>query len=225
MELETPLENSCKPNEPFHQGPPDPSVFSKFPGYKYLFAPSWLQEDPIGPLHLDIGAGMGRFLMSEAEKNPNRKYLGIDPDYQCVKKNLQKLANREKRGVEMMHVRFFYGSVYDALKTLSRSSVDVGYINYPDPWFKRRHLKRRLVSPNLFKHLKPVLKPKSEIFIQTDIDEYAKMIEEVLAQLKNFAIQTQAHALFKELTTTLYQEKAEKKGHSRHCYHLTYLEN
>lgn len=203
---------------------PDSSVFSKFEGYDYLFSPDWLEKGHT-PLCLDIGAGMGRFLMGMAETYPERRFIGIDPDYQCIKKNLQKCKNREKRDVKIEHVRLFYGSVYHFFPHLKKESVSIAYVNYPDPWFKRRHLKRRLVKEELFNTLHPLLKPGAEVFVQTDIDDYAHFIDEELKKVKGFDIQYEAISLFKDFPTTLYQEKAEKKDHSRFCYYLKKVES
>ena len=194
-------------------------------GYAYMLAESnlraWVESDKEHPLFLDIGAGMGRFLMAEAEKHPDVRFLGIDPDYQCVKKNITKLDNREKRKVPLSLVRFFFGSVYHVLPHLPPNSVDRAYVNYPDPWFKRRHIKRRLVTQKLFDSLLPLLKPGAQIFIQTDIDDYGVFIGEELDAVKNYHIQRDALALFEGLAGTLYQEKANHKQHNRHCFVLT----
>ncbi len=206
------------------EGPPDPTPLKKFDGSHHLFNKKWLEEISDRPLYLDIGMGMGRFLMYEAEKNPQNAYLGIDPDYQCIKKNLQKLSNRKKKGIEVDHVNVFYGSVYYLLPELPQNSIDTVYISYPDPWFKRRHLKRRLVKKELFSTLKPLLKKNASIFVQTDIEDYAKYIDCELEKVTGFEIQFEAHSLFEGFTTTLYQEKALSKKHSRFCYYLKNIE-
>jgi tRNA (guanine-N(7)-)-methyltransferase len=206
------------------EGPPDTSPLEKLDGAHHLFNKEWLTNMSKRPLYLDIGTGMGRFLMYEAEKNPQNAYLGIDPDYQCIKKNLQKLCNRAKKGVKIDHVSIFYGSVYYLLPQLPEKSIDTVYISYPDPWFKRRHLKRRLVKEELFSALKPLLKNGASVFVQTDIEDYAKFIDREFENLTGFEIQFEAHSLFEEFTTTLYQEKALSKKHSRFCYHLKNIE-
>jgi tRNA (guanine-N7-)-methyltransferase len=205
--------------------PPATTAFEKMEAASQLFSQNWLETVKDKPLFIDIGMGMGRFLMHEVEKNPHNAYIGIDPDYQCVKKNLQKLANRAKKGIPVDHVNVFYGSVYQILPMLPKKSIDTIYISYPDPWFKRRHLKRRLVKKELFESLKPLLKNNASIYVQTDIDDYAKFIDSELAELQGFEIQFESNSLFEEFTTTLYQEKAIAKNHSRHCYFLKNIES
>lgn len=206
-----------------HRSAPPVTPFEDKPGFHYLLKVEDVREWENaleGPLYLDIGAGMGRFLVGEAEKYPEVNFLGIDSDYQCVKRNLQKLWNRQRQDRSLEQVRYFYGSVYHVMSAMEGPSVDRAYVNYPDPWFKKRHLKRRLVTVELFENLRPLLKHGGEVFVQTDIDDYAEFINEQLEGVKGYDITLNAHALFEGLTGTLYQEKAEKKGHNRHCYHL-----
>jgi tRNA (guanine-N7-)-methyltransferase len=205
------------------RGSPDPTPLENKPGYKYLLKSEDLTEyikNEKRPLYLDIGAGMGRFLMEESEKHPENSYIGIDPDYQCVKKNLTKLDNRERRNVSLNNCRFFYGSVYHLLDKLPEQCIDVAYINYPDPWFKKRHLKRRLVTAKLFETLYSLLKPEARVYVQTDIDDYAEFIDEEFKAITQYKIQYDALEKFKDLAGTLYQEKAKLKDHNRHCYLL-----
>lgn len=208
------------------RGSPDPSPLEGKPGYKYLLknedVPPYIKSEK-RPIHLDIGAGMGRFLMAEAEKHRENSYIGIDPDYQCVKKNLTKLDNRERRNAALDNCRFFYGSVYHILEKLPEQCIHVAYINYPDPWFKKRHLKRRLVTAKLFETLHPLLIPQARVYVQTDIDDYAEFIDEELKSVSQYQIQHRALQEFKDLAGTLYQEKAKLKDHNRHCYLLQKL--
>jgi tRNA (guanine-N7-)-methyltransferase len=205
-------------------GPPDTHYLKKMDGSDHIFSIDWLKSVEEKPLFLDIGMGMGRFLMHEAEKNPQNAYIGIDPDYQCIKKNLQKLTNRKKKGIQVDHVNVFYGSIYHLFPHLPNNSIDTVYISYPDPWFKRRHLKRRLVKEELFNTLRPLLKEGASIYVQTDIDDYANFINKEFEKLKGFEILFDANSLFEEFTTTLYQEKAVEKKHSRFCYYLKKIE-
>lgn len=206
-----------------NRGAPPVTPFEDKPGFHYLLQMEEVREWESaieGPLYLDIGAGMGRFLMGEAEKAPEVNFLGVDSDYQCVKRNLEKLWSREKQNRTLSRVRYFYGSVYHCLSQMEGPSIDRAYVNYPDPWFKKRHLKRRLVTVELFDTLRPLLKEGAEVWVQTDIDDYAEFMEEQFQEVKGYEITFDAIALFEGLTGTLYQEKAEKKGHNRHCYLL-----
>jgi len=223
--VKTPSDLTSEERREFFEkrGSPDTTPFKEKPGYKYLLQSedikSWVETQTL-PIFLDIGAGMGRFLMAESEKHPDRSYVGIDPDYQCVKKNITKLDNRERRDVALKNCRFFYGSVYHFFEQLEPKSIDLAYVNYPDPWFKKRHIKRRLVTEKFFNTIHPLLKDHSKVFVQTDIDDYADFILDEFENLKGFDINLKAIDQFEDLAGTLYQEKAVTKDHNRHCFLL-----
>jgi tRNA (guanine-N7-)-methyltransferase len=111
--------------------------------------------------------------------------------------------------------------VFHALPKLPQLRIERAYVNYPDPWFKRRHKKRRVVTTKLFDALHPLLIEKGEVYVQTDIDDYADFIHEELDQTRGYNINREAMPLFDGLAGTLYQEKALAKQHNRHCFVLT----
>jgi tRNA (guanine-N7-)-methyltransferase len=224
--VQAPKDLSPEDRKEFYErrGSPDPSPLESKPGYKFLLkaddVQAWVKQLNT-PLHLDIGAGMGRFLMAESQKHPENTYLGIDPDYQCVKKNLTKLDNRERQNLPIDHCRFFYGSIYHVIEQLPLECIQTAYVNYPDPWFKKRHLKRRLVTADLFHQLRPLLKSDGVVYVQTDIDDYAEFMLEEFSKVEGYHIDLKAQPAFEPLAGTLYQEKATLKNHNRHCYLLS----
>lgn len=200
----------------FHSRPCNAERVAELPGRRWL-----IERGPIGvedgPIALDVGSGMGRFLISEAEKHPGVRYLGVDSDFQCARTMLRKLASREERGGALENVRIFFGSVYHLLPLLGERCLGTVYFNYPDPWFKRRHRKRRVFSGMLLEQLKPKLGPGARIFVQTDIRECAEDIMQVLRSSGGFRFIVEAEALFRELALTLYQEKAARDKRDRFC--------
>lgn len=207
----------------YRAGPPDSSTLDRFGGRRWLLNSDWLSEWEDRPLFLDVGMGMGRFLMSEAEKRSDVRFIGVDSSYQCLKRNLIKLENRRKRGILFDHVRVFYGSVYHLLNEIPNDVVDRVYINYPDPWFKRKHLKRRLVRLELFQALGRVLKTGACVYVQTDIKDYHLMMQDEFARLQEYEWQNNAESRFEGLSKTLYQEKAEAKQLPRFMHYFQYL--
>lgn len=123
-----------------------------------------------GPLEIDIGFGRGQSLFERAAAAPEARLLGIE-----VKSKLayQVDERRKKRGLERMRV--FAG---DAKEILGRAgpegSVARVFLYFPDPWWKKRHAKRRVIGDELLDTLARLLAPGGELFIQTDVDDRAE---------------------------------------------------
>lgn len=126
---------------------------------------------PTQPLHLDIGCGKGRFLLNMAvERGWN--FLGLE-----IREPLVQEANiwRDELGLRNLH--YLFCNVNNSLQPLL-SSLPVGRlqrvtIQFPDPWFKTRHAKRRLVQPQLVTQLANYLAVGGVVFIQSDIEALA----------------------------------------------------
>lgn len=124
------------------------------------------------PLHLDIGAGKGRFLLDMATQSPNWNFLGLE-----IREPLVDQANewRSEAGLTNLHYLFCNAnnSLRPILNSLPAGTLQRVTIQFPDPWFKRRHQKRRVVTPELVNVLAEFLSPAGTLFIQSDIEEVA----------------------------------------------------
>ncbi len=148
---------------------------------KYLVVPpmpkwSEVYAEPFLPLHLDIGSASGRFLIQLAQKNKGWNYLGLE-----IRQPMVERANHWKNEMGLQNLYFFFGQAHVVLRPLLES-LPMGVlqyvtINFPDPWFKRRHQKRRLITPELVQTLATFLQPHGKIFIQTDVKELSEDIK------------------------------------------------
>ena len=124
------------------------------------------------PLHLDIGCARGRFLLALAEKNPEVNYLGIE-----IRRQLVDLANQERDKLGLNNLHYLFGNMNSSAKillaSLPKNSLKTISIQFPDPWFKKKHNKRRVVQPDLVTLLVNYLAVGGEIFLQSDIKEVA----------------------------------------------------
>ncbi len=94
------------------------------------------------PIHLEIGFGDGRFLFSLAQKHPEINYLGVEVAYEFVRKAARKLKNKSLWNVRLIHL-----DAYIAIGCLfRRGELGAVYSNFPDPWPRKRHAKRRLFT-------------------------------------------------------------------------------
>ncbi len=137
-----------------------------------VMAPDWskIYSDINQPLHLDIGCGRGRFLYQFAQIEPTWNYLGLE-----IREPLVEEANlwRDEKGLTNLHYLFCNAntSIQPILASLPPGILKRVSIQFPDPWFKKRHQKRRVVQPELVTELAQYLVAGGEVFLQSDIQE------------------------------------------------------
>lgn len=126
------------------------------------------------PLKLEIGFGMGDFLVAIASREPNCNFVGIDFSQAGIQKLLEKI-----QALQLHNIRVIFGDIREKLPTLFKNEeLDSIYINLPDPWPKKRHSKRRLVKPKLVQQISKKLAPLGRVYLATDSQTYAvEMLE------------------------------------------------
>lgn len=143
--------------------------------YQTSIAPlDWSQiyTRPEQPLHLDLGCARGHFLLKMAQLRPEWNFLGIE-----IREPLVEQANQQRTELGLTNLCFLSGNANTSLRSLlGPNSLQAVTIQFPDPWFKRRHQKRRLVQPPLVVDLAACLRPGGRIFVQSDIQEVAAEI-------------------------------------------------
>ena len=133
------------------------------------------------PIHLDIGSAKGEFLIELASKYPDWNFLGLE-----IRETLVSLSERKRKELDLENLKFLFCNVNISLdKWLS--DLDYGQlkrvsIQFPDPWFKRKHFKRRLINKSLINSIARYISKDGELFIQSDI---LKFIESMLDVVDN----------------------------------------
>jgi tRNA (guanine-N7-)-methyltransferase len=167
--------------------------------YKYrtpIAPPDWNQvyQDTTRPIHLDIGCARGRFLLQMACLYPEINFLGIE-----IREALAIEANqdRERFGYDNLYFLFCNITVAleDLLKSLPEGKLQQVSIQFPDPWFKQRHSKRRVVQPELVNTLAKYLVSGGIVFLQSDVEAIALEMTERFAEHPDFRKQQETHWL------------------------------
>lgn len=138
------------------------------------------------PLFLDIGCGRGRFLLEMAGQDDTQNFLGVEIREPLVIEANEIVKNRE---IENLHYEFCNATIdLDVyLKNLRDESLKFVTIQFPDPWFKKRHAKRRMVQDKLVETVVEKLAKDATIFIQTDVEFLADEMFELFTQKKTLA--------------------------------------
>ena len=117
---------------------------------------------------LEIGFGAGEHLIEQAKANPDVGLIGCEPFLNGV---AAALAGIEREG--LVNVRLRRGDAQTLVEAVPDAFFSRVFILYPDPWPKRRHNKRRIVSEPMVAALARIVKPGGEVRFATDIDDYA----------------------------------------------------
>jgi tRNA (guanine-N7-)-methyltransferase len=130
------------------------------------------------PVEIEIGFGKGLFLLDSAMARPDVNFLGVEIErkYQLF------TANRiAKRG--LANVRLVCADARNFLRDrVPAHSVQTVHVYFPDPWWKRRHHKRRLWTPEFAAQCERVLLPGGRLHVATDVEEYFAVIAALLAE-------------------------------------------
>ena len=143
--------------------------------------------DPKLNLHLDIGCAAGEFLFDLALVNTSWNYLGIEIREKLVKNAKLKVIERE-----IKNLYFIFGNANNIFndvqnKFIIKNLKSISF-NFPDPWFKKRHNKRRVIQPDLINILSNLLRSGSLIFIKTDVKELFDYMDFIILNNSNFKI-------------------------------------
>ncbi len=130
------------------------------------------------PRTLEIGFNRGRFLRGLAEAWPDHDHVGVE----IGRRYVWHFANTVGDAGEPRNVRVVWGDARLVCPVLfAPGSLDAVFINFPDPWWKRRHAKRRLVDEGFAEELRDLLRPSGRVWVKSDVPMIADEIEAALA--------------------------------------------
>ena len=144
-----------------------------------------LFKNPNLPLHLDVGCAAGDFLFDLALKNKNWNYIGIE-----IREKLVLNANLRMQNQEIDNLYFSFGNanniIYNYKNRFLINLINSISFNFPDPWFKKKHHKRRVIQSDFIHFLSNSMKIGSLIFIKTDVKELFDYMEITILNSINF---------------------------------------
>ena len=136
-------------------------------------------------LHLDIGCAAGEFLFDLALANTSWNYLGIEIREKLVTNAKLKVLKRE-----IKNLYFVFGNANNILKNVQSKIIFKNLksisFNFPDPWFKKRHYKRRVIQAEFINILSNLLQKGTLIFIKTDVKDLFEYMDYTISSNFNF---------------------------------------
>ncbi|MCB1518274.1 MAG: tRNA (guanosine(46)-N7)-methyltransferase TrmB [Hyphomicrobiaceae bacterium] len=184
-------------------------------------APRTPFADPRAPTILEIGYGGGEHLARLASENPGTNFVGAEAFTGGIGKMLEKIDDRD-----IENVRLYTQDAVGLLRGLPDNALAGAYLLYPDPWPKKRHHKRRFVSPLTLDELTRTIRPGGFFRFATDIEDYANWTLAHIVRHPGFVWPHVAplgwHVPFEGWQPTRYEEKARRQGRMKSWY-LTFM--
>ena len=188
----------------------------------YLFSPPSSGEEGIDwptvfdnehPVEIEVGCGKGLFLVTAAQAHPETNYLGIEVLRALQLYTATRVAKRQLANVRVACTdarRFIHDRV-------PSGSVAAIHVYFPDPWWKKRHHKRRVWTPAFTADCIRVLHPSGKLQVATDVPAYFEHIRELLnarPELKPLRAEEQTGPVQVTEIVTNFERKAREKGGS-----------
>lgn len=176
--------------------------------------------DPELPLFMDIGCARGRFILQSARADKTQNFLGIE-----IREPLVTEGNRiaQEENLENLHYEFCNAMIAldRLLEKLPAGILQTVTIQFPDPWFKKKHAKRRMVNAELVETVVSLLAENGKIFVQTDIEFLAdemfdffrqsEFLTEIEITENPFAFKTEREKAVEDKNLPVYRKIFQKK--------------
>ena len=167
------------------------------------------------PLWLEVGFGGGEHLVHMATRYPGIGLVGCEPFVNGIAMLLGKV-----RAAGLDNLAIHPGDVRDLFEVLPDATVGRVFLNYPAPWPKNRHHRRRFVTPGYLGALHRVMAPGAEFRIATDIPDYVRQALDEVPKA-GFSLGSHSRVAWPDWPSTRYEQKALREG--REPDYLTYL--
>ncbi len=158
------------------------------------------------PLWLEIGFGGGEHLVHMATLYPQIGIIGCEPFVNGIAMLLGKV-----RAAGLDNLAIHPGDVRDLFEVMPDGIVERAFLNYPDPWPKNRHHRRRFVTPGYLGALYRVMAPGAEFRIATDIPDYVRQALDEVPKA-GFALVSHSPVAWDDWPSTRYEQKALREG-------------
>ena len=134
------------------------------------------------PLEIEIGCGRGHFIEEMARTHPTRRFLVIEARGRYIRMALRRL---DRLGAQ--NVRVVYGDARELLPALvGEGAAQAIYLLFPDPWWKKRHVRKRVATPEFLETIRSRLSPGGVLVFRSDVEDYVNRMDGLIAELEGY---------------------------------------
>jgi tRNA (guanine-N7-)-methyltransferase len=162
------------------------------------------------PIHIEVGTGKGQFVFGMAKANPDINFIGIEMQESVIVSALDRIIEEPLPNLKLLNV-----DGTNLRDLFAKDDVERVYLNFCDPWPKKRHEKRRLTYKTFLKLYEDILKEKGEIHFKTDnqgLFEFSLKSFSEYGLLLKFVSLDLHKSDFENNIMTEYEEKFSAKG-------------
>ena len=162
------------------------------------------------PIHVEFGTGRGKFITTHAKSNPDINYIAME-----IKEEVLLKAVEKAHEANLNNILFVWGNVNNILDYFEEKEISRVYVNFCDPWPKKRWAKRRLTHSSFLEKYDTILKDDGELHFKTDNrDLFEFSLNEIAASdwmLKNISLDLAKNTEIENITTE-YEDKFMSQG-------------
>ncbi|GAB7057551.1 MULTISPECIES: tRNA (guanosine(46)-N7)-methyltransferase TrmB [unclassified Paenibacillus] len=169
------------------------------------------------PIHVELGMGKGRFISQLSALNQHINYIGVDMYDELIRRASEKAReSREEQGGDLSNLRLVRMNIESIENVFEAGEIERIYLNFSDPWPKKRHARRRLTHANFVKKYRTVLNERGEIHFKTDsrsLFEFSlNSFADLGLRMRNISLDLHAEGPRTDLIMTEYETKFYEKG-------------
>lgn len=164
---------------------------------------------------LEVGFGDGTHIISLAQKHPDALIFGCEPFINGVGSCLAKI---QASGVQ--NIRIYDDAVQNLLPAVADGYFSKMYVLFPDPWPKKRHFKRRLLSAGNMPLFLSKLRVGGDFLFATDHRGYCEWVQDLIATIPELSVLTEGHKPPEDWIETAFQRKGQEAGRAAYFMHV-----
>lgn len=173
------------------------------------------------PIHVELGMGKGRFISQLSSLNPDTNYIGVDMYDELLRRAAEKAElSREENGGTLANLKLALFNIEKIEDIFDTDELERIYLNFSDPWPKKRHARRRLTHSGFVRKYIDVLNERGEIHFKTDsrsLFEFSlNSFADMGLRMRNISLDLHAEGARTDLVMTEYETKFHEKGVNIH---------